>query len=560
MESANAKKAVLYVRVSTIHQIDKDSLPMQKQELENYCKYVLGINDFVILEDAGYSAKNTDRPAYQEMMSRVRNGEFTHIIVWKIDRISRNLLDFAGMYAELKKLGVTFVSKNEQFDTSNAIGEAMLKIILVFAELERNMASERVSAVLLDRAKNGIRNGGRYPTGYRIKNGEFVIHDEEAQIVKMLFDEYEHGKSLIQLAKKLNKVGVKPRYGNVWFESSVRKILTNRAYYGALDYHGKNEQVLIENHHEPIITYEQYERCSRLLKSKNLKAGAPVKSYTRKHLHIFAGLITCGVCGGHFIAQLDKKRDDDYRPSYYICTGRRSLTICKNKLVSDTKIGPFVLLYLSNLLKAYKSFGDNQTLGALRKNVIAGMSAFDVVEIKEDGLNDTFNAYSSSDGTKNPFTYRPEFELYENSDSEIAALRSMIAKESKALERLTQLYLYSDSPISESEYVKERKVLEKRISDANSKLEHIQSIGIQFSSLSKEWMSQASYFLLTKELTNSQPVDFNKLLRALDKQVLKNFVSSAVKDIVVQDRRIIKITLMSGISHEFIYADAKKDG
>lgn len=80
------------------------------------------------------------------MMSRIRTGEFTHILVWKIDRISRNLLDFASMYAELKELGITFISKNEQFDTSSAIGEAMLKIILVFAELERNMVSERVSA------------------------------------------------------------------------------------------------------------------------------------------------------------------------------------------------------------------------------------------------------------------------------------------------------------------------------------------------------------------------------------------------------------------------------
>ena len=122
-------KAALYVRVSTLYQIDKDSLPFQKQELENYCKYALNIDDVEIFEDAGYSGKNTDRPAYQRMMARIRRGEFTHVCVWKIDRISRNLLDFAGMYEELKKHRVTFVSKNEQFDTSSAMGEAMLKII-----------------------------------------------------------------------------------------------------------------------------------------------------------------------------------------------------------------------------------------------------------------------------------------------------------------------------------------------------------------------------------------------------------------------------------------------
>lgn len=158
-----AKKAAIYIRVSTHWQIDKDSLKVQRRELIAYAEMVLGITDYAIFEDPGYSAKNTDRPDYQAMMDRIRTGEFTHLIVWKIDRISRNLLDFASMYEELKKLGVTFVSKNEQFDTSNAIGEAMLKIILVFAELERQMTSERVTAVMLSRANNGQWNGGKVP-------------------------------------------------------------------------------------------------------------------------------------------------------------------------------------------------------------------------------------------------------------------------------------------------------------------------------------------------------------------------------------------------------------
>jgi DNA invertase Pin-like site-specific DNA recombinase len=82
-------KAAHYIRVSTHHQIDRDSLPFQRQELENYCRFVLGIDDFVVFEDAGYSAKNTDRPKFQEMMDRIRQGEFTHLLVWKLDRISR---------------------------------------------------------------------------------------------------------------------------------------------------------------------------------------------------------------------------------------------------------------------------------------------------------------------------------------------------------------------------------------------------------------------------------------------------------------------------------------
>ena len=92
------QKAALYIRVSTTMQIDKDSLPLQKNDLINYAKYALNVSEYEVFEDAGYSAKNTDRPRYQQMMARLRTGEFSHLVVWKIDRISRNLLDFAAMY------------------------------------------------------------------------------------------------------------------------------------------------------------------------------------------------------------------------------------------------------------------------------------------------------------------------------------------------------------------------------------------------------------------------------------------------------------------------------
>ena len=200
------KKSALYVRVSTTHQIDKDSLPLQRSDLTNYTKYVLGIEDFEIFEDAGYSGGTTDRPAYQDMMNRIKKGEFTHLIVWKIDRISRNLRDFSEMYDELKKYNVTFISKNEQFDTSTAMGEAMLKIILVFAELERKLTGERVFSVMISRAQKGLWNGATVPLGYEW-DAETKFprpYDSEAKVVQYIYDQYELIKSTTKLAKKLN--------------------------------------------------------------------------------------------------------------------------------------------------------------------------------------------------------------------------------------------------------------------------------------------------------------------------------------------------------------------
>ena len=171
-EKLAAKKAAIYIRVSTHWQVDKDSLKVQRRELIAYVTLVLGITDYVVFEDPGYSAKNTDRPEYRAMMDRIRTGEFTHLVVWKIDRISRNLIDFAAMYDELKPLGVTFVSKNEQFDTSSAIGEAMLENHLDFSPSwsgRRPPSASRPSCSPVH--SDGQWNGGRVPFGYSWSKG-----------------------------------------------------------------------------------------------------------------------------------------------------------------------------------------------------------------------------------------------------------------------------------------------------------------------------------------------------------------------------------------------------
>lgn len=282
------KKAAIYVRVSTQYQVDRASLPVQREELINYAKYALGISDYVIFEDAGYSAKNTDRPDYQQMMARMRTGEFSHLLVWKIDRISRNLLDFSVMYAELKELGVVFVSKNEQFDTSSAMGEAMLKIILIFAELERKTTSERVSAVFVSRANDGIWNGGKVPYGYSYdkESKTFSIAEDEAKIVRLIYSLYESEKSIVRVARIMNERGLKSRAGSDWSPTTVHTILSSPFYSGTYRYNyrdesntkrfrekGKDEWVLVENHHPAIVSPND-----RLLSVSFWKASATTRT------------------------------------------------------------------------------------------------------------------------------------------------------------------------------------------------------------------------------------------------------------------------------------------
>ncbi|MCC8067493.1 MAG: recombinase family protein, partial [Clostridiales bacterium] len=333
------QKVAIYIRVSTAMQIDKDSLQVQRRELIAYANMVLSIDDYEVFEDPGFSAKNTDRPAYQVMMARLRTGEFSHLLVWKIDRISRNLLDFTAMYSELKDLGVTFISKNERFDTSSAIGEAMLKIILVFAELERQMTAERVTAVMLSRANNGQWNGGRIPYGYDYDKQTklFSINQDEAKVILLAYDLYEEKQSILYVSRHFNEIGLKTRAGNSWSATTVYGLLTNKFSTGTYVYNShrrgrvrgesdETEWIKIENHHPAIIDDVRYDRMQYVLQRNRRGVSKQGDSYVKKNVHIFGGLCRCGLCGGNMAANLDRRRANGWRPSQYSCVNRRNDT------------------------------------------------------------------------------------------------------------------------------------------------------------------------------------------------------------------------------------------
>lgn len=398
-DSARSKVAI-YIRVSTQMQIDKDSLSVQRRELIAYAEMVLGISDYVIFEDAGYSAKNTDRPDYQIMMGRLRSGEFSHLLVWKIDRISRNLLDFTSMYSELKSLGIAFVSKNEQFDTSTAIGEAMLKIILVFAELERKMTAERVSAVMLSRANTGKWNGGRVPFGYKYdkESKTFSFDKVEKEIYDLIVSTYENSKSVTYVTRFLNEKGVPSRTGISWRPATVHGILTNPWYTGVYRYNVRDESsgwrrkekedwILIEDHHEPAIDRERFDRILAMLARNKRGGNAMGQTRIRKNIHIFGGLIKCGLCGSTMTATIDRRRVNGWRPSVYGCPERRDKKrSCSNKFTSDATVGPFVFNFISNIVRARGKVTEKMTTGSLEKLLLHGSVFSGVSKIDGESL------------------------------------------------------------------------------------------------------------------------------------------------------------------------------
>lgn len=552
------KKAALYIRVSTNHQIDKDSLPLQRKDLITYAEVILAISDYEIFEDAGYSGKNIERPAYQDMMRRCRNGEFSHILVWKIDRISRNLLDFASMYSELKKLGIVFVSKNEQFDTSAAIGEAMLKIILVFAELERNMTSERVSAVMVDRAKKGLWNGANIPYGYDWnKEAKYpVINEEEAAIVKSIFENYVSMKSLVKVAHFLKDNKIPTKRGGNWTTRTLHQMLKNPFYIGTLRYNYKSsargktkpqeEWILKENNHPALIDQALFDKCQSIMSANSSYTDKNGKARVVSHLNIFAGLLRCDDCGRNLKAQIGRERASGIRFSSYHCNTKHERTgNCNNSMnYHDELIGEFVLNYISNILNVKKVIPVVRSPKELEHHLLFGSCFADVVGIAEiDSLYMSLKTNSTRSYGNKPTV---------SSDvTNAEKIQADIAKKERALERLNKLFLYDDEAMSEAEYIVTKNKLRQELAQLNDKLAETSAPTNNVSD--DKFISNASDLILLKFFQSGEYIDFVKLVEIVDKPALREFAVSVIKKITTNNHKITSIEFTNGSVHHFAY-------
>ncbi|MEK5069776.1 recombinase family protein [Sporosarcina sp. FSL K6-1508] len=565
MPPEKKKKAALYVRVSTHHQIDKDSLPLQRQDLINYAKYVLHIEDYEIFEDAGYSGKNTDRPMYREMMDRIRKGEFSHLLVWKIDRISRNLRDFSDMYDELKKYKVTFISKNEQFDTSTAMGEAMLKIILVFAELERQLTSERVTAVMLSRAEQGLWNGATVPIGFAWSEEEEypVADDEETAVVRYVYDLYEKLMSTGEVAFQLNEENVRTKRGGQWTPKTVRDILRNSFYIGTYSYNKResdgshrlrpeSEWIVKPNNHPAVVSEEQFERVNKIL-TDNFK-GIIGTQRENIHTHVFAKKLYCGVCGSLLTAGLDAARADGFQPSRYTCSTNkttRNIHSC-NSFVSDILVAPFILNYVSNLIRlqdsSNPSAASKRSLTDISRMLLRGSAFIDVAGIDREALQETY--LMSVDGYQKEAYSMPEGEETGGSLA-LEKAKKERDRHTKALERLDELYLYGEEAMSQKDFILKKNKIVEKIEEAESEIRRLLTASGVITDHS--FLNDARNFLIAQALNHSRDIDFKELIDGVGKEALADFVDSVVDRATISDKCVMSITFKNGITHSFTY-------
>ena len=223
-----------------------ESIGNQVELCKDYVRNMFGeayVDRCVVFEDEGFSGGNLKRPAFQKMMADVRKHKFKAIVVYRLDRISRNISDFTGLIDELTKLDVSFVSIREQFDTSTPMGRAMMFIISVFSQLERETIAERIRDNMHELAKTGRWLGGNAPLGFRSeavskvtvdgkarKSFKLVTVPEEAEIPKMIFDLYTETDSLTAVEAELLRRRIKTKLGKDFTRFAIKAILQNPVY------------------------------------------------------------------------------------------------------------------------------------------------------------------------------------------------------------------------------------------------------------------------------------------------------------------------------------------
>ena len=306
-------KVALYARVSTEQQIENYSIPLQKERMKAFCTSK-GWNDITEYVDGGYSGSNLNRPALQQLQKDIKNKKINAVIVYRLDRLSRSQRDTLYLIEEMfLPNNVEFISISETIDTSTPFGRAMIGVMSVFAQLERETITERLQSGRLKMVRDeGLWSGGSYrsPYGYtRLDRGKLVVNEEERQHIVRIFEEYITLKSYIKVQKKLEKEGFKPLR-----DIRIISLLKNRVYIGEVSFAGK----WYKGSHEPIISEDLFNAAQKI--NEHFKG----YNYGKIKNNVFRQKVICGCCGEIYrsYSKQDKKTGITY---YYMVCRRRKM-------------------------------------------------------------------------------------------------------------------------------------------------------------------------------------------------------------------------------------------
>ncbi|MEK5104031.1 recombinase family protein [Cytobacillus sp. FSL M8-0252] len=308
-------RVAIYVRVSTQEQAKEGfSIPAQIESLRAFCKSQ-GWEIVEEYKEEGKSAKDLDRPKMQEMMKDLKKRKFDLVLVHKLDRLTRSVLDLYKLLEYFEKYDVKFKSSTEQYDTSTALGKLFITLVASLAQWERENLGERVKFGIHQMIEEGKRPGGHSPYGYKfdLSFNCIVIEDESKWVIK-IFEWYADGYGYRKISDRLNELGIKPRIANKWNHNTIYGMLRNDIYTGVYRWGNK----VVFNNHPAIISNSLFLKVQQKLKNNH-------KNLVRKGKFPLTGILKCGHCDEPMNGFFDK-RDNK---TYYRCFGCNRLTYGK---------------------------------------------------------------------------------------------------------------------------------------------------------------------------------------------------------------------------------------
>ena len=339
--AVRSNRCAIYTRKSTEEglALEFNSLDAQRESAEAYiasqkCEGWVCLPDRY--DDGGFTGGNMDRPALKRLMADIEAGKIDCIVVYKVDRLSRSIMDFARMMETFEKHGVSFVSVTQQFNTTHSMGRLTLNILLSFAQFEREIISERTRDKIAAARRKGKWAGGHPVLGYDIVTGpggsKIIANAKEAERVRHIFESYIELRSVRALRRRLDELGWRTKawttkagrtMGGKPFETSTLfKLLTNVTYIGQVRY----REHVYDGEHDAIVNEDLFRSVHAHLKLNGTTGGGHTRN---KHGALLKRLVRCAACGcamtHHFASQNGKR----YR--YYVCVNaqRHGYQTCK---------------------------------------------------------------------------------------------------------------------------------------------------------------------------------------------------------------------------------------
>ena len=350
-EDRKSYRCAIYTRKSTEEGLEQEfnSLDAQREAGELYIKSQKheGWNCLdTKYDDGGFTGANMERPGLRRMLADITAGKIDCVVVYKVDRLSRSLLDFAKIIEIFDRYQVTFVSVTQSFNTASSMGRLTLNVLLSFAQFERDMISERTRDKMRAARRKGRWIGGKPILGYNVENTKLVVEPLESLRVQQIFDLYLEMKSTLQVAKVLNERGWRMKEwttkkgktigGGEFNKNTVTAILTNATYIGMIEYEGQFHPGL----QEAIIKRDVFDRVQEILK-QNSRMKNDLKQC--KHNALLQGLLRCAACNCGMSHSYTKKGSTLYR--YYVChkAQKQGWAICPSPSLPAAEIEGFVV-------------------------------------------------------------------------------------------------------------------------------------------------------------------------------------------------------------------------